>query len=150
MLNSASFKAAESSYQKMKTNSQLEWWTVAQSVQNFIAFTLEILLPMILNLLQVDVNEQKSKLQSDDDSQNAKNELNSTDDNVDATLNANKPVDDNSNDDSLRISILYLINVLLTILNGHGMNKLPECGDSSDTDTTDSEFGISNSSAEFV
>nr|CAH8856074.1 unnamed protein product [Trichobilharzia regenti] len=123
---------------------------ISSSVQNFIAFTLEILLPMILNLLQVDVNEQKSKLQSDDDSQNAKNELNSTDDNVDATLNANKPVDDNSNDDSLRISILYLINVLLTILNGHGMNKLPECGDSSDTDTTDSEFGISNSSAEFV
>ncbi|KAH9582793.1 hypothetical protein MS3_00007428 [Schistosoma haematobium] len=90
---------------------------ISKSLQAFIAFNLEILLPMILNLLQIDVDEQQSKSQS-----NNRENSNNNSEKFDDDLN-NREYTDNLNDDSLRLLISEVINVLLTILNGHGLNK---------------------------
>ncbi|CAI2730667.1 unnamed protein product [Schistosoma spindalis] len=90
---------------------------ISKSLQAFIAFNLEILLPMILNLLQIDINEQQSKSQS-----NNQENSNNNSEKFDDDLN-NSQYADNLNDDSLRLLISEVINVLLTILNGHGLNK---------------------------
>ncbi|VDP32011.1 unnamed protein product [Schistosoma margrebowiei] len=90
---------------------------ISKSLQAFIAFNLEILLPMILNLLQIDINEQQSKSQS-----NNRENSNNNSEEFDDDLN-NRQYTNNLNDDSLRLLISEVINVLLTILNGHGLNK---------------------------
>ncbi|CAH8589831.1 unnamed protein product [Schistosoma rodhaini] len=105
---------------------------ISKSLQAFIAFNLEILLPMILNLLQTEINEQQSKSQSDN-RENSNNNFEKSDDDLN-----NRQYTDNLNDDSLRPLIFEVITVLLTILNGHGLNK------SSNVDVTDNSATENN------
>lgn len=116
--------------------------TYNQSLQAFIAFNLEILLPMILNLLQIDVDEQQSKSQS-----NNRENSNNNSEKFDDDLN-NREYTDNLNDDSLRLLISEVINVLLTILNGHGLNKSfnVDVADNSATENNENK----NDTMEFV
>ncbi|CAH8521637.1 unnamed protein product [Schistosoma turkestanicum] len=81
---------------------------ISKSLQTFIAFNLEVLLPMILNLLQVDINDQQPKTQLSNQ-ENSNNNFQLSDDNLD--------------EDSLKLLISEVVNVLLTILNGYGLNK---------------------------
>ncbi|KAH8871248.1 hypothetical protein KSF78_0006156 [Schistosoma japonicum] len=93
---------------------------ISKSLQTFIAFNLEVLLPMILNLLQVDINDRQSESQlhnllySEDSSYKPADSLNET------------QSSDNLNDDSLHLLVFELTNILVTILNGHGLNKSSE------------------------
>ncbi|XP_018652165.1 hypothetical protein Smp_169660 [Schistosoma mansoni] len=54
---------------------------ISKSLEAFIAFNLEILLPMILNLLQTEINEQQSKSQSDN-RENSNNNFEKSDDDL--------------------------------------------------------------------
>ncbi|CAH8558162.1 unnamed protein product [Heterobilharzia americana] len=115
---------------------------ISSSLQTFIAFSLEVLLPMILNLLQVDTDDKQSKSQS-----NKNQNLNSNSDNEKDILNKNQSLSD-SNDDNPQLLILSIINLLLTILNGHGINTSIKCGD--DDDDADTTVNNGSSSTEFV
>ncbi|KAK4470753.1 hypothetical protein MN116_006277 [Schistosoma mekongi] len=115
---------------------------ISKSLQTFIAFNLEVLLPVILNLLQVDISDQESKSQlnnlySEDNSQKPADSLNET------------QSSDNLNDENLHLLVFEVINILVTILNGHGLNK--SSSDDGADNSTSTEISRSNhDTTEFI